>query len=156
MPTPTNRRVWQINSVQGNEGQAPAMQELLNCTIVLDRNSNVWGFFGPRHTLEASVPPRANGRAARPPFNFPKFTSSLDGDLDKDWYIQVVTTQDPLPDKILGYWSNTHYPITGEEPIPMPGGNPFADPDTFTAQTSVGDPVEEGDQAAAAAASSKQ
>lgn len=151
MPTP-NRKVWNINAVGAHEGQQPVMQELLGCSIVLDHDTNVWEFLGPMpaHKVEAIVPPDADGHAAKAPFNFPRFRSALNGDIEKDWYIQLSTREAARQERVLGYWSNSHYPRVGEF---VDGSVPPADPDTFTAQAGVG----EGEgEAAAAAGSSNQ
>lgn len=120
--------------------------QLVGCSIELDSATNAYEFFGPEpaHKLEATVPPDVFGKPAKPPFNFPKFKSPLNGMVSRDWYLHVSNVDHPVHNEVSGYWSNTRYhkdPVAG-------------DPDTFTAQAGVG--LGEGDDTAAAAAASKQ
>ena len=136
---------WKIKNGTMVHG-GPNRIQLVGCSIELDSASNAYEFFGPAHKLEATVPPDVFGKPAKPPFNFPKFKSPLNGTTHRDWYIQVVTIDHPVHNEVSGYWNNNGYhkdPVAG-------------DPDTFTAQAGVGLGEDEGDEAAAAAAASKQ
>ena len=145
MPT-TNEKVWTIasNDVHGGSNKTA----LVGCRVAVIRD-----MFGGRHYQFQTSD--GTGVSATPdptlpalPFNFPVFTSNLDGPPNPNlpsWYITVESlTHGANKDEAKGVWSNTSFPSS-----PVKRG----DPDTWTAQKEQGGEV--GDEAAAAAHAAK-
>jgi hypothetical protein len=143
----TENKVWTIqsNDVHGGSNKT----SLVGCHIAVIKDM----FGGHHYQFQTSD---GTGVTATPdptlpalPFNFPVFTSNLDGPSNPNpptWYITVESlTHGANKDEAKGVWSNTGFP-TG--PI-----HKRTDPDTWTAQKEQGDDV--GDEAAAAAASAQ-
>ena len=131
---------WEIKP-NGIHGHGPQSQ-LISCTIsqLEDEDGVHYALFGPNGTW------RALQHATKFPIRFPQFKAKLNGDHERDWYIEITGI---IPGAgMQGTWGNYHY-------VDPPPRDSDADSDTWTAQATSGVKGVD-DDAVAAAASSKQ
>jgi hypothetical protein len=139
------KREWFIGPTQVHG--APPKAQLVGCSIV--RDGNTFEFRGPGPLFQVEATTSGDGRPPQAPFQFPRFTSALNGTVSRDWYINVTRVDvGPGFSQTDGAWSNVHFP--GEARI----DSPDEEPDTWTAQAGTGVGDDEGDDEEAASASS--
>jgi len=118
----------------------PHGAQLLGCSIIKyeggDGLGNAYLFFGPRGTN------RSTAVSFSVPFDFPVFLASLNGDIDREWFLRVTYVDGQYME---GTWGNTHFhgPDVGD----------VVDPDVWTAQANQGEETgdcEEKEKAASA------
>jgi len=152
MPT-TNDKTWTIesNDVHGGSNKT----SLVGCRIAVIKDM----FGGPHYQFQTSDGTGVSTTPEPPlpalPFNFPVFTSNLDGPSTPNpptWYITVESlTHGANKEEAKGVWSNTGFPAS-----PVKRDNP----DTWTAQADQGvepadDTEKEKQKEAAASATPK-
>jgi hypothetical protein len=107
--------------------------QLLGCSIAKYEGGNGLGdaylFFGPHGTN------RSTAVSSTVPFDFPMFLASLNGDIDREWFIRVTHVDSQ---HIKGTWGNSHFhgPDVGD----------VVDPDVWTAQANQGEEIGDGEE----------
>lgn len=141
-------RTWRIPPTGVHGG--PNKTQLIDCSLIRNKLTGDYMFVGP---LPDGSPLTSVKSPIAFPFWFPKFTSSLNGKVRRNWYIRVdYVDGGPDHNQAHGQWRNTAPPPHDDDDI--------TDTDTWTTQAGVG-AEPEGDKKnknkkAAASASAKQ
>jgi len=100
----------------GSQSDSP---HLIDCTIVGDPTG--WTFNDPK-----GKPLQTGVKGSKPSFTLTDYHK-------KDW---TVTATSPMGSGITstgGGWNDKHHPEPGEKPMPLPGGPPPPEADSWTA-----------------------
>ena len=120
-------RTWRIPPTGVHGG--PNKTQLIDCSLIRNKLSGDYMFIGP---LPEGSPLTSVKGPITFPFWFPKFTSSLNGKVRRDWYIRVdYVDGGPDFDEAHGRWSNN-------PPPPHDDDYQITDTDTWTTQAGVG------------------